>query len=231
MDRQAISEARIAAERATAMDANALEPLVLLGFCHILDVLHGYSRDRRDSREAAMRCATEALVKEESDATVQRLAALVFSSAGQLEKALAHCERALELNPYDGDVLIARAGLFRLAGDYENAIAWYEKALRYNPHAPPFYRAYLALAQLCNGDVDAALANLQRLERTGDQFRYVLAIALVRAGRDADAAEQVRMIQAEQPEMTVVTASKLFPAREREAFMASLRAAGMPEGN
>lgn len=52
---------------------------------------------------------------------------------GELDKALAHSERALELNPNDGDLLANHAQTLTSAGQSQEARRWVEDAMRRNP--------------------------------------------------------------------------------------------------
>ncbi|MBT6273971.1 MAG: hypothetical protein HOI95_07545 [Chromatiales bacterium] len=145
MDRDSIMRSIAVAERAYALGPDELLPGVILGFCHVLMLLHGYTDDPPATVQTTVRLAREALAKDEANPTVQRLAAITFLNVGQTHKAQSHIGRALGLNPYDADVLVAQAVPFRLAGNYDAAVEWHEIGIRYNRHAPPYYRASLGL--------------------------------------------------------------------------------------
>ena len=75
---------------------------------------------------------------------MHRLLAKIGQARGEYDKALAHSERALELNPNDGDLLAAYAQMLTFAGESGKARPWVDDAMRRNPHYPGWYASVLS---------------------------------------------------------------------------------------
>jgi tetratricopeptide (TPR) repeat protein len=91
-----------------------------------------------------------------------------FAADGQLEEAIAECERGLEINP-NCSILYGNLGAYLGAlGRPQEAIEACRLALKLNPRDPSnFWRHYyIAVAYFVAGDYAACLRDSKRLSRS-----------------------------------------------------------------
>jgi len=92
--------------------------------------------------------------------------AMSFMKLGRHKVALHCCERALELNPRDWEILILKGGIMEKEGDYQEALRCYERATEANPRsAHAWYNKGAAYGNF--GQYRKALGCFQEAERQG----------------------------------------------------------------
>jgi tetratricopeptide (TPR) repeat protein len=90
--------------------------------------------------------------------------AISFLKLGRHKVALHCCERALELNPRDWEVLILKGGIMEKEGDHMEALRCYERATEANPRsATAWYNKGAAYGNF--GNYQKALGCFQEAER------------------------------------------------------------------
>jgi TolB-like protein len=161
-----------------------------------------------------------------------------FAADGQLEEALAECERGLEINP-NCSILYGNVGAYLGAlGRPQEAIEACRLALRLNPRDPSniWRHYYIAVAHFVAGDYAACLHDSKRLSRS----RSFLASGIMWAGAAAglgdarEARAAVDYCLAERPDLRVGNAIPTFMLRfardeDHERLVGLLRKAGLPE--
>jgi len=227
-----LMETRKAAEKAMTLDSELLTAKFLLAFALSIELGAGWAADVDKSRTTALALTEELLRRDPANANAHRLASRLYSILGRHSEALTHSERALALNPYDGDVLIVRAMALMQAGRADEAIVWVERALRYNPQPPAYYRLVLFTSQFLAGDHGSALESLRRVEGGLLPQSRLVAIAVLQVnGCHQEAAAAVDALRAAQPDVSIRSAAALFasykdPARV-QPILEALRDAGM----
>jgi TolB-like protein/DNA-binding SARP family transcriptional activator len=161
-----------------------------------------------------------------------------YAADGQLEEALAFCERGLEINP-NCSILYGNVGAYLGAlGRPEEAIEACRLALKLNPRDPSnFWRHYyIAVAHFVASDYVACLQDSKRLARSRDFLASGIMWAAAAAGlSDAkEAGAAVDYCLAERPDLRVGSAAPNFMLRfardqDHERLLALLRKAGLPE--
>ena len=227
-------EAKSACEKAMALDAELLSPKILLAFALTMELGWGWVTNVEEARTTALTLTEELLSRDPANANVHRFAARLYSYLGRHAEALTHSERALTLNPYDGDLLVTHGMTLTQAGQVNEAIPWLEKALRYNPQPPAYYRRVLILPQFLAGDYASALENLGRVEGGLLPQSHFAAIAVLQVtGCHEEAATAVQGLLANRPDSSIQSAALLFASYESSAQMETLldalRDAGLPE--
>ena len=97
----------------------------------------------------------------EATATAYYEAGLAHFAKGDLERAIADYDSAIELNPERVNAYINRGIAYFVKGDYDLAIADYDAAIDLNPNFDnPYYNRGLAFAKL--GDLDRAIADYSK---------------------------------------------------------------------
>jgi len=227
-------EAKAACERAMALDADLLFPKFLLAFTLCVELGWDWATDVDEARSSALALTQELLSKDPENANAHRVAARIYAYLGRHAEALAHSERTLTLNPYDGDLLVNHSVTLMQAGQASEAIAWLIKALRYNPQPPAYYRQLLVLANILAGDSASALDNLRRAEGSGTPLSQFAAIAVLQmSGCYEEAAAKVAALLADRPDVSIQSAASLFASYKNSAqvqtVLDALRDAGLPE--
>ena len=109
----------------------------------------------------ARTAVSEALALEPNDVNVRHISGLVCSICGDLDKALSHFHRALEILPNFHFTEVEIALLYQARGDQDEARRWFDKAISSAPHHIP---AFIMAAQL-ERRRGASFVALELLER------------------------------------------------------------------
>jgi DNA-binding SARP family transcriptional activator/TolB-like protein len=78
------------------------------------------------------------------------------------ERANSHFRLAVDLNPFDAEILIAAADGMAFLGNMAEALDWAAQALELNPIYPEYYTGYLAGIQFLNGDYSQAVRTVEK---------------------------------------------------------------------
>lgn len=97
--------------KAIELDPALMRAHLGMGWTYFLDWMSGWTPEGAEVLQKAEIAADKTAALEEKDAEIQRLLGRVAMAKGHHEEGLAHMERALELNPSNGD-LIATYRLF-----------------------------------------------------------------------------------------------------------------------
>jgi adenylate cyclase len=227
-------EAKTALENAMRMSPELLFAKFGLAFVLMLELAWGLASDVDSHRAEALALTEELLRKDPANANTHRLASRLYALLDRHAESLAHSERAVALNPYDGDVMITHAMALNLAGRCDEAIGWVEKALRYNPQPPAYYRQWLMSCQFWAGDHVSALESLRRVEGALLPTPQYVAIAVLQInGAHEEAGSRIKALLETQPDSCVESAKRLFASHEAhlqvDVLLDALRDAGLPE--
>lgn len=227
-------EAKKALENALRMSPELLYAKFALAFVLMLELSWGLASDVDSHRAEALALTEELLRKDPANANTHRLASRLYALLDRHAESLTHSERAIALNPYDGDMMITHAQALNLAGRCHEAIGWVEKALRYNPQPPAYYRQYLMAVQFWAGDHVSALESLRRLEGALFPTSQYVAIAVLQInGAREEAGSRIKALLETQPDSCVERAKRLFASHEAhlpvDVLLDALRDAGLPE--
>jgi tetratricopeptide (TPR) repeat protein len=184
-----------------------------------------------------MELATTALRLAPTDEWAHWLMAGAYMEVGQLEDAVAECERSLEINP-NFWLAVARLGAcLALRGRPQESIEACQLALRLNPRDPYNYwrQSYIALAHLLAAEYEAALQESKRVARSRPHLQscIIWAAAAAALGKSEEARTAVERCVAQRSDLRVgnVVPDIIGLARDedREPLMGLLRKAGLPE--
>ena len=161
-----------------------------------------------------------------------------YAADGQLEEAIAECERGLEINP-NCSILYANVGAYLgTMGRAQEAIDACRLALKLNPRDPSnFWRHYyIAVAYFVAGDYAACLRDSKRLSRSRSFLASGIIWAAAAAGLDdaKEARAAVDYCLSERPDLRVGNVAPDFMLRfardeDHERLTALLRKAGLPD--
>ena len=152
-------------KKALQLDADLIFAHLALGFCYLCDWAFW-----DDPSDQALDKADEHALKLQSlapeDAQTYRLLSRVLTLKHQYDEASQCVERALRINPNDGDI-IANKGLFLLyCGHHEESIVWFDKVLALHeltPHTIDIMQYWKALAYFIGGKYQIAISTLKAI--------------------------------------------------------------------
>jgi tetratricopeptide (TPR) repeat protein len=119
---------------------------------------------------------------------------------GEIEQSFAAATHALELNPYDTEMMAELGFRYGLRGDWSKAVPLLERAFAQDPGLPSLYRVAMSLYQFVSGRYDEALTEAMRVDVPDYRYTHVMrAIAYAQLGRIDEATESVQRILALEP--------------------------------
>jgi adenylate cyclase len=190
----------------------------------------GWSEFAQQDVETAIRLAQKAIEIDPDCVLAHSVLARAYTSILKYDLGLAESERALQLNPSDVEVLLARAAVLLWTGRIDESIATAEAALRLNVGLGPEASLNLGLAYLLNGRYADAVRLLEAQRTRYPNYPlldFPLAAAYAELGRTADALDAVDQARLKNPHFDLASFGSRFqdPALQRR-IEASLRKAG-----
>jgi TolB-like protein len=158
--------------------------------------------------------------------------------AGQLEEAVAECERGLEINPNCSVILGDLGGFLGALGRPQEAIEACRLALRLSPRDPAnfWHHFSIARAHFVAANYEAALQESKKVARSRPHVQSAVIWAAAAAALDKaeEARAAVENCLAQQPGLRVSRVAPGFMLRfareeHHERLLALLRKAGLPE--
>lgn len=223
--------AREMLERVTQMAPNYADAYAELADIYFQRATFGWSEFAQQDIETAIRLAQKATEIDPDCVLAHSVLARAYTSVLRYDLGLAESERALQLNPSDAEVLLARAAVLLWTGRIDESIATAETALRLNVSIGPEASLNLGLAYLLArryGDAVRLLEAQRARYPTYPLLDFPLAAAYAELGRTADAANAVEQGKLKNPHFDLASFGSRFedPAMQRRIEQ-SLRKAGL----
>jgi len=192
MTKEGNVSARRMFERAVELDPTYGEAFAALAHSHLRDILLECTESREDSLAEAFAAARRAVALGKASAYAHSILSQAYLWRNEHRLAVAEAERAVELNPYDADLLGSLGNRLDLAGDGEAGIAKMEEAQRLYPQNPEIHMsmAFLARAYLNARQYERSVEVAQKaVDRQPDSphAHYILAMGLGHLGRRDEA--------------------------------------------
>jgi adenylate cyclase len=231
--RDGVGQARPLWERALELDPDSAALNAMLGFLAFVDARHGWWDDRETALRKGSAYIERALSLDPLHADAHLTSGLILLVQGRHDEAVAAVRRALELAPNGADVASFSSFVLSSSGLHEEAIFQIEKALRLSPNYPANYLGQLGNTYRFAGRVEESIAAFKAYAERRPGFGHAdLAILYLQSGRPEDAQTEIKNLLAVRPNYTVgAFAATQFrkDAAAKEADLAALRAAGLPE--
>jgi len=150
----------------------------------------------------------------------------------QHEQAISEVEKAIALNPDNGDALASLGGILMYAGKSEEAIRLIKKAMHLNPNYPEWYSFYLGQAYFQMNMYEEAISALKKTLLINPDFfsaHYYLAASYAYLGKLVYAQAEAEEIQRLVPHFSVEGIQQIpyKDKRDMEHFVEGLRKAGL----
>jgi adenylate cyclase len=207
--REDLAQALVLFRRARELDPALSTAVALEAVCHAAALTYQWSADPEQSVADALEAAETSITLGEADPWAHAALGYACSAAGDLRRAIAAFERAIELNP---SLTMAYQGLaVALSAEHpEDAIRVMEKAIRLSPRDPQMhlFLHQLAVAHLVAGRYDEALKwEEDSLQLRADQPHVyrVLAAAYGHLGRRSEALDALEKMRRFAPHFSLDT--------------------------
>jgi adenylate cyclase len=222
-------------EKALALDPRSAVLNALLGDLHYSDARHGWSgEDREIALKKAEGYVERALSIDPESPDSHRVAAGILLLKSRFEEAKAAARKAAKLGPNLPDVLVFGGFVLTCCGHASEAIAQIEKALALNPIFHPWYLGVLGNAYRLAGRHEEAIAAFRGYHARSPGFGLAdILMIQEQAGCLKEARETAAQLIAARPSFTVTSFVRTqfrSDVEQLAADVASLRAAGVPEG-
>jgi adenylate cyclase len=229
--RSANRMAREMLERVTQMAPGYADAYAELADIYFQRATFGWSEFAQQDVETSIRLAQKALEIDPDCVLAHSVLARAYTSVLKYDLGLAESERALQLNPSDAEVMLARAAVLLWTGRIDESIATAEAAMRLNISIGPEASLNLGLAYLlARRYADAVrLLEAQRARYPGYPLLDLpLAAAYAELGRNSDAQDAVEQARLKNPHFDLASFGSRFqdPVLQRR-IEESLRKAGV----
>jgi class 3 adenylate cyclase/Tfp pilus assembly protein PilF len=223
--------AREMLERVTQMAPNYADAHAELADIYFQRATFGWSEFAQQDIETAIRLAQKAIEIDPDCVLAHSVLARAYTSILKYDLGLAESERALQLNPSDAEVLLARAAVLLWTGRIDKSIVAAEAALRLNVSIGPEASLNLGLAYLLAGRYGDAVRLLEAQRTRYPAYPlldFPLAAAYAELGRTSDAADAIEQGKLKNPHFDIASFGSRFqdPALQRRVEQ-SLRKAGL----
>lgn len=223
--------AREMLERATIMAPGYAEAYAELADAYFQRAAFGWSEFAQGDIETAIRLAQKAIELDAESVLAHSVLARAYTAISKYDLGLAESERALQINPSDAEVLVARAAVLLWTGRLDESIAAAEQALRLNVNIGPEAALNLGIAYLLSRRYPDAVRLLEAARArhpTYPLLEFPLAAAYAELGRTADARDAADRAKRKNPYFELSSFGSRFqdPALQRRVED-SLRKAGL----
>ncbi|MFW8634093.1 adenylate cyclase Cya3 [Cribrihabitans pelagius] len=232
---QALRRCRTLYQRASQADPDNAAALAGAALTYLAEWMSGWGRSRRETLGRALPLLRRAAGLDPLDAVVQRRLGVLCLFDGGLALAGAYLNRALMLNPNDGDTHAFHA-LYRICcGEPGRALEELAKAVAANPFHPSYYYWFIGLAQYMQRRYEAGLLPLKKAIGLYPNFpapHWHAAACHGQLGHAADAAAERRRILEAAPGTTIRRIARVLPCAnpgDLSHYCDGLRRAGLPE--
>jgi TolB-like protein/class 3 adenylate cyclase len=170
-----------------------------------------------------------------NDALAYRLNCRSAMINGAFEESKRHAERALKLEPANGDLILLMACYEMHAGDLDIAHKMFEEVLQIHsetPHSAEIVRLWTSFAHFISGDPSTAKATANEISGVDYARNLILSACHAALGEMAEARARTDALLKEVPGMTVCRLGLLKCFRDPErvrGLREALLAAGLPE--
>jgi adenylate cyclase len=231
--------ARTCLERAVELDPDYADAWAALAMLYVDEHNMGWNPNPGlyDPLERALSAAQRAVKLAPNNPTAHSRLAFVHFARGDLDKFRVHGERAVALNPNDGDILAYTGAHMIFSGDIDRGLPLVDKAIELNPgYHPGWWDSAKAVGHYVRGEYEQALEAHRYVNMPDFFYAHIWPIAINgMLGRKDAARASLRELERVYPRFTIATFRKEYahfhpPEAMMEHIIEGLRRGGMPEG-
>ncbi|MFQ5916014.1 MAG: tetratricopeptide repeat protein, partial [Nitrospinota bacterium] len=229
------AQARRLFEKAVSLDPNFAAVWPMLAMTHLVSARFGWSADPARDYARAEELVRKALAIDDSNSDAYRVLGQIFLEKRQHEKAIAHGEKSVTLEPNHSinTLLLGRTLIY--VGRPEEAVELFKRGMRLSPYYSTTFLRFLGNAYRMMGQYDEAIEVLERgrapLPNSPLSFIW-LAAAYAEAGKGEEARAAAAEILKRDPKFSVKRFAKAAPYKdpaELKRALNALRKAGLPD--
>lgn len=221
-------------EKALVMSPDLYMAHLGLGFCHMFDFLF-WGEPNGTALDMADRHAQRLLEIGPDNAQTYRLLARLQMARHKFAEAWQCVERALKIDPNDGDVIASRGQYHLYSGEFETAIEWFDKVLALHddtPHTVDIMRLYKAVACFSLADYRASADMIERVSGLEFIKHLWLSACHTRLNEIEQARQHARAVLRIRPQFRISNIGFWKNYRnesDRQHLYNALKDAGLPE--
>ncbi|MEW9921971.1 adenylate/guanylate cyclase domain-containing protein [Marimonas sp. MJW-29] len=150
-------------------DTENPEGLCLMGWLHWMRAFIGLSEDPVNDLSEAKRFAEASISRDPNWGNGYRLLGQALLSFREFDAANSSLDKAIELNPSDGEAISIAGSMRCFSGRYEEAEALWLQSLKLEPFAPTWIPQMLATVRFILGKYELARTGLAALSRSDEE--------------------------------------------------------------
>jgi tetratricopeptide (TPR) repeat protein len=219
-------------ERALELDKNYSAAWVTLGWIYWEESIWEWCTDPEESMQLAFEAAQKALSADVRFPDGYSLLGNIFMVRGDSIRAIAMCEKAVELAPGDSGQAAFLSNVLIDSDRVKEGIQKMQRAIRLCPFPPSWYLLVLGIGFHLDADNEAAISTLeQAVKREPDSHipRLWVASTLVEMGRLDEARAITEEIKAIEPTFSAVSWAQSFKSKSHARLKDNLLTAGFSE--
>jgi len=227
-------QARNLAQEAISLDPEYGAAYQLLARISLDDVWYYKSKSATKTLDTAEQLVQKSVELSGENSTAHEIICSVYYLRRQYDKAIAECQKAIDLSPNSAEANFRYGTALRWAGHFDEAITYIKKATRLNPVTPLQYINNLAWVYAISEKHEKAISLWNSvIERNPDYFFSYLGLTMSYqlSGNEVKAREAAAEVMRLKPKLTVSKIKKGPATRgwDRERGQEALRKAGIPE--
>ncbi len=221
------------AEKVTDISPDVALGPTLVAFCHYWDATMGWSEDIESSLDQASEWAERAAAMEDATGEAHIILAHVKLLRKHPDEAEALAEEAVRIRPQCANTNALSANILVYCGKPVKAIERVKSAIRHAPAYASWWIEILAAAYRDSGELDLAIAAARealRLRPDSTNGLALLATALMAAGSETIAREEISQIRIVDPTYSLQAYARMHPYRDPsmlDAQLTQLRQVGL----
>jgi adenylate cyclase len=193
--------------------------------------VHGWYEDKDATWNEIVRELQIALELDDNDADVHRILAAVHLASDNHDRAFAHQQRALSLNPNNDLIVVQQGEILTWLGRPQEGIEWIRKAMRLNPYHPERFWSHLGRALYAARSYAEAMEAFSRISAPDHTHHAYLAACAAQLGNTTAAAAHAREVLSREPAFSIENYLKTLHFKleaDREHYREGLVKAGLP---
>ncbi len=210
---------------------------VKLGWTYMLDVRLGWSKDPHLDLEQAYHFARQGLAGASLPPIGQAVGHWLMAYAYLLHKkdidrAVIEAETAIELAPYDTNLVSSLSQILMYGGKAEDAYTLASQAVGLEPHTPQWILRYLGWTCYMSGRYEEALEIIKRLPFSDMETLRLKAVTYAHLDLIKEAKNTVKQMQDLNSNISLSSLRRTLPFRSKvdlEHLLNDLRKAGLPD--
>lgn len=206
-----------------------------LTWAHHHNLIEQWTDDAATEIERLQRAAAECMRLDPNGAPGQTVGGLVEMLRGNRDKAVAHLEKAANLNPSSTQALSLLGQCYGLSGRPDECIATLEEALKLNPFSPTIwvYHGVIALAHFAASRYQEAIGWSHKALHGRPEMitaHLTLCASLVERGDVDEAREVISQMRRRRPEFVLDDFIELIAPSSRPEYIERFRSALVTAG-